>query len=391
MNRTLYFVALIRFILALSFSVMWPFIPLYLSDRGLSPFEIGVFLTGAGLIGTTVRPLSGALSDRFGRVRLINVFIFFRAIVLLVVALCVLWDAPLWVFFLLLLMVVFGFSAFVPVIDSYVADIMSERERILGFGWMRLAINGGFALGSFLASFVLPYGYAPLFLLSSSLVFIAAFLSLRLEEGDGKSGSPVKGAGFELPNVGFMAFALISTSVFILSSQLINNFGIFAKDYVGVEKHLIAYLFTLNGLLIALLQIPFSSLLRRVGYVPPVLLGGLGWSIAFLITLQAHSYLHLVLAVLSMTLAEIITVPVVMASATNRAPFGRIGAYMGFWSTFQGLGYTLGPAWGGFWLDRLGRGAWAVLAFQSLLTGVLLALLREKPVRETPKGTPVES
>jgi len=378
MSRSVYFLAIIRFILALSFSVSWPFVPLYLSDRGLSPFEVGIFLTSAGVFGTLIRPFMGAFSDKVGRVRLIRFLLYFRAITLFITFLFLLGNAPLWGFFLLLFLIVIGFSSFIPIADSYVAEASDRDRRVVGFGLIRLAINGGFALGSFLASFLLKYGYPPLFLLSAALVFVAATLSLFLRENQGATLRLARRIQFALPDLRFVLFAVASMSVFILSSQLINNFSIYANRFLGVEKHMIAYLFTLNGVLILLFQIPATALSRRIGYVPSVLFGVVGWAIAFAVTFLAGSYPHLVVAVVFMTLSEIVVVPVIIASASNRAPEGRMGAYMGFWSTFQGLGYTLGPAWGGFLLDTFNRGAWLVMSVQSVLTGVALTVLKDR-------------
>ncbi len=377
MARGLYLLAVIRFILAFSFSVSWPFIPLYLSDRGLSPFGVGLFLTSAGLFGTLTRPFVGAFSDRVGRVKLIRLLLYYRSAVLFATFLFLLRDAPLWGFFLLIFLIVLGFSSFIPIADSYVAEASDRDHRVVGFGLIRLAINGGFALGSFTASFLLRYGYAALFLLSSALVFVAASLSLLLKENHRASFRLGK-FQLSLPDVRFVLFAVASMSIFIISSQLINNFSIYANRFLGIEKRLIAYLFTLNGTLILIFQIPATALARRIGYVPSVLLGVLGWAVAFAITYLASSYPHLVAAVVFMTVSEILVVPVIIASASNRAPTGRMGAYMGFWSTFQGLGYTFGPAWGGFLLDTFNRLAWPIMALQSLLTGLALTLLRDR-------------
>ncbi|NPB03185.1 MAG: MFS transporter [Thermotogae bacterium] len=381
MPASVYLLASIRFILALSFSVAWPFIPLYLTDRGLSPFGVGLFMTSVGFFGTLVRPFAGALSDRFGRVRLIRFLLYFRSLILFLTFLFLLGDASLLGLFILLFLIVVGFASFIPIADSYVAEASGPNNRVMGFGLIRLAINGGFALGSFVASLMLNYGYAVLFLVSSVLVFVAATLSFKLREVENGAGL-VRKIVFTLPDLRFFLFSVVSMSVFILSSQLINNFSIFAHSFLGIEKRSIAYLFTLNGTLILLFQIPFSALAKRIGYVLSTLLGGMGWALAFLITFVASGYSHLVLAVVFMTLSEMIVVPVVIASASDRAPTGRMGAYMGFWSTFQGLGYTFGPAWGGFFLEHLGRRAWVILSLQSLITGVALSFLR--PIKRSP-------
>ena len=44
------------------------FLPLYLlSDLGYSPFEVGLFMSGAQIVGVGAQPFMGSLSDRYGR------------------------------------------------------------------------------------------------------------------------------------------------------------------------------------------------------------------------------------------------------------------------------------------------------------------------------------
>ncbi len=350
---------------------------MYLNDRGLSILNIGIFITSAVIVATFLRIFVGNLADMVNRVILIRFILGFRALMLILMVLLIYINANLVYIFLATFFIALGFSMFLPVADSYVADI-SGNERIKGFSLIRVAINGGWAVGTFSGSLLLRYGYLPLFVGSTIIMFLAFLTSFRLYETERKTVRKFK---LILPNYAFLGFSLTSVLVYTLSSQLTSNFSLFSVKFLGIDKSMVAYLFSLNGLLIILFQMPITKALKKLGYTLSIVVGGISFALGYAILLFANEYLHLIGSVVFITLGEMFIFPVIIASASNRAPDNELGAYMGFWSTFQGMGYSLGPAWGGFLLDNFQRGAWAVLSLQSLLAAFLFCINPEKTYR----------
>ncbi|MEO0138490.1 MAG: MFS transporter [candidate division WOR-3 bacterium] len=148
MKRELYAITFIRFLLSVSFSLSWPFIPLYLNDRGLSVLNIGIFITSAVFVATFLRIFMGNLADIMDRVILLRFILSFRFLMLVFLAIFVSLNFPLPYIFMATFLTSLGFSLFLPVADSYVADISDDRVRV--FSLVRIAINGGWAIGTFM-------------------------------------------------------------------------------------------------------------------------------------------------------------------------------------------------------------------------------------------------
>jgi len=321
----------------------------------------------------------GNIGDLVDRVFLIRLVLTFRLAVLLLLALLVHFNSSLFLIFFAVFLVSASFSMFLPIADSYVADV--SKDRIRGFSLIRIAINGGWAIGTFLSSILIRFGYTSLFILSSLVLLLALYESKYLSE----VGRKEKDFKFKvvLPDGSFMVFSIITVFAFTLSAQLTSNVSLFAAEELMIPKNLIAYLFTLNGILNILFQMPLSKILNRLGYNMSVILGGLSFALGYLILLLSGNYFHILISVVFLTFGEMFMFPVIMASASNRAPSGELGAYVGFWSTFQGLGFSLGPAWGGFLLEGMGRAAWLVMSLQSALVSVLFTLSSERKYRVT--------
>ncbi|MEO0149913.1 MAG: MFS transporter [candidate division WOR-3 bacterium] len=374
MKRELYAITFIRFLLSVSFSLSWPFIPLYLNDRGLSVLNIGIFITSAVFVATFLRIFMGNLADIMDRVILLRFILSFRFLMLVFLAIFVSLNFPLTYIFMSTFLKSLGFSLFLPVADSYVADISDDRGRV--FSLVRIAINGGWAIGTFLGSFILRAGYVYLFLASSIGIFLAIIFTLFLKEIKRHTG--LRSFKMVFPDYSFIGFSITSVLVFTLSSQLTSNFSLFAVKDLDIPKHMVAYLFSLNGLLIILFQLPITKLLEKLGYTLSVVSGGILFALGYIVLFLSQNYTHLIFAVVFITLGEMFVFPVIMASASNRAPEGELGAYMGFWSTFQGMGYSLGPSWGGLLFENFNRGAWLILSLQALIASFLFSINPEK-------------
>ncbi len=377
MDRKLLSITFIRFLVALSFALAWPFVPLYLHDRGLSILSVGVFMTSAVVLGTFLRFFMGNVGDIVDRVFLMRTFLIFRLIVLLILALLIHLNSTLWSIFILVFLVSISFSIFLPVADSYVADV--SENRIKGFSLMRIAINGGWAIGTLLSSILIRFGYVILFVISALVLLIALYESKHISEVERRTGD--QKFRIVIPDGSFIAFSMITAFAFSLSAQLVSGVSLFAVEELKIPKNLIAYLFTLNGILNIIFQMPLSIILSRLGYNRSLVMGGFSFTLGYLILMFSENYFHVLISVIFLTFGEMFMFPVLMASASNRAPNDKLGSYVGFWSTFQGLGFSMGPAWGGLLLESMGRGAWLVMSLQAVLVSILFTLNPERKCR----------
>jgi DHA1 family multidrug resistance protein-like MFS transporter len=155
-------------------------IPLYMSQHfNLSPSRIGLFFTGSSLITLLTQAPSGRLADRFGKRRIILLFI------LLMPVLYYLWiPITNWIILLVLYSLVFGlWSMTWPATLALLANSVPLRLQGGAFGVRMTGSRLGFTLGPIIASFLYS-NYQPTtpFLAASMISIMGIVVALFLKE-----------------------------------------------------------------------------------------------------------------------------------------------------------------------------------------------------------------
>src|SRR5688572_31549780 len=126
------------FIDAIGSTLLFPFFSLYITQRfSVGMTEAGVLLGISSLFGLVGSMVGGALTDRFGRRRLILFGLTFSALSSLSFGLA--WDIKILYF----LIVIVGLLSRIanPAYDAMLADILAKNKQQEGFGITRVAFN----------------------------------------------------------------------------------------------------------------------------------------------------------------------------------------------------------------------------------------------------------
>jgi MFS family permease len=178
----------------------------------------------------------------------------------------------------------------------------------------------------------------------------------------------------------FVRFLLATFFFFLLQAQLYATLSLYAADHLHLDLGQISHLYSLNGWMVVLLQLPAFYYIRRKDTHRVLVTGALAYAASYALCGAATRELHLLMCVALITVAEIITAPAQQTAATSMAPVGRIGAYAGMFGLAQAAGQSLGPLVGTSLLDALpDRLTWPLLA----LCGVVAASLYGKVGRST--------
>jgi MFS family permease len=160
------------FIDAIGSTLLFPFFALYITQKfGVGMTQAGILLGMSSLFGLIGSVIGGALTDRFGRRRLILFGLVFSALSSLSFGLA--WDVKILYF----LVIFVGLLSRVanPAYDAMLADILPEAKRQEAFGITRVAFNYAWILGTALGGLIAARSFLALFLIDAGLsLFVRA-------------------------------------------------------------------------------------------------------------------------------------------------------------------------------------------------------------------------
>jgi MFS family permease len=352
---------------------LFTFLAIYLTKgRGLS-IEVATFLValyGAGSLAAG--PLGGVLADRVGRRPTMLLGALFSAAAMLTL------GVVQEVAHLAVVTTLLGLLSDLgrPARLAAVADLVAPADRTRAYGLLYWAANVGFAGASVLAGLVAKFDPRLLFIgdAATTLVFGAVIYLLvpetRPQRALGEVAPPIDLAIPYRDGV-FVAFVftqmLVGLMFFQDSSTLpldMSAHGLSMADYGRLNA--------INGILIVLLQ-PFAARwLMRVRRSWTLALGafltGLGF---FLPSLQPSTWGYAA-SIVVWTLGEILMSPVASAVVADLAPTHLRGSYQGAFHLCWGAGAFLGPAVGGYILQRQGGARlWELCLFLGFVSAVL--------------------
>ncbi|MEM0272368.1 MAG: MFS transporter [Thermoprotei archaeon] len=155
--------------------IIIPISPFYAQKFGATPLEIALLFTAYSAPQVVLSPLWGRFSDRYGRKPLLLVGLGgeFASYMLLA-------FAPSLIFLYISRVVSGGLSANFAVIQSYVADVTTEENRVRGLGLIGASVGLGFIVGPAIGGTLSVYGYRTPILLTAFLALVNLGLVLSL-------------------------------------------------------------------------------------------------------------------------------------------------------------------------------------------------------------------
>lgn len=344
-------------------SMVLSFLVLYLTrERGFSPERAGLilFLYGAGSIVSA--PLAGRLADRWGTVPLMRASLLCSGTTLLLYPLAHSTAAIVAVTIALAMLT----ESFRPAAMSFFAEMVEPARRKSAFAVYRLAINLGMAIGPAVGGVLATISFRYLFLadgatsLAAGLLLVAATLPRREKRTASRTTEHVSStARLRLATAAhadprflfFLAGVLPVTVVFF---QHISSMPLFIVRDLGLPVSTFGLLFSLNCLLIVVLEIPLNAATAHWPHRRTLAIGALLSGAGFGAMAFARDVWSLAATVLIWTFGEMLFFPASAAYATDIAPDERRGEYSGLYTMCFSLAFAIGPWAGILVLERAG-------------------------------------
>ncbi len=374
-------------------SMVLSFLVLYLTrERGFSAEHAGfvLFLYGAGAI--VCGPLAGRLTDRWGSVPLMRASLFLSGAMLLVYPFAKA-TASIAIVTVVLAMLT---EAFRPAAMSFFAETVEPFRRKSAFAVYRLAINLGMAIGPAVGGVLATIAFKYLFFVDGATSIAAGLVlaAVALPNGKKKRSFP---AGTPAPTTAtrlrlstaahldprFLFFLAGVLPVTVIFFQHISSMPLYIVDDLGFTPRTFGLLFSLNCLLIVVLEIPLNAATAHWSHRRTLALGAILSGAGFGAMAFARDFWSLAGTVVIWTFGEMLFFPASAAYATDIAPDARRGEYSGLYTMVFSIAFGVGPWAGTVVLERAGaRVLWGLTFLLGALAAAIFVKLPE-PSRHT--------
>lgn len=352
-------VVAVSFIDRVGGTLLFPFFSLYITQRfNVGMTQAGIILGLFSVFGLVGGMLGGALTDKFGRRKLILFGLVFSAISTLTLGLVDSLAA------LYPLAVVIGLLSDVagPAHQAMIADILPEKKRQEGFGILRVVGNMAWIVGPTIGGFLANQSFFLLFVIDAIISCIVAVLFYFLiaeskPEAHAHEPQPslwqtFVGYGVVLRDGAFLAYIVAAILMGLVYQQMYNSLSVYLRDVHGIAPQGYGFLLTSSAITVILFQFWVTRLIK---HRPPFLMmtiGTLFYMFGFGMFGFVSLYWLFALAVVIITIGEMIIMPTSQMLAANFAPEQMRGRYMAMFGLAWMLPAIVGPAAAGVILDN---------------------------------------
>ncbi len=342
-------------------ALLFPFFSLYITSKfGVGLTEVGILFLIFSVTGMLGSILGGALTDHLGRKRMIIMGLVVSGLTSLCMGLI---DS------LMLFYVMGGISGLFadaagPARQAMLADLLPEKKRTDGFGIMRVVMNLAITIGPAIGGLLAAASYLLLFSIDTVTSLITAVIVGRSieetrPENPDSNASPgslresLQGYARVLRNSPFMFFLIFSLISTLVYTQMYSSLSVYLRDFHLVPERGFGLIMSMNAGMVVLFQFPVSRAIKRI---PPLLVmtaGTMLYAIGFGMYGFVGSYALFLLAMVVITIGEMLVAPTGQALVAKFSPENMRGRYMAVMGFSWMIPSAVGPLGAGLIMDNL--------------------------------------
>ena len=356
--RVFWVLTVITFIDRIGGALIFPFFGLYLTSKfGVGMTDVGVLFAAFSISSFAGSAVGGALTDRFGRKGVIIFGLFASSMSALAMG----FAGSFQIFFFLAVFVGILSDVSGPAHQAMVADILPEEKRADGYGILRVAFNLSVTIGPAIGGLLASKSFLGLFIADAAISLVTVvlvWLFIPETKPEAHPDAPEQtvsesfaGYGKVFRDTAFMLY-LGAVLLQVLTYMNMNTtLGVYLRDEHGISMWHYGMLISLNAAMVVVLQFPIT---RAIKHYPPMLMmafGTLFYAIGFAMYGFVAGYLMFVVAMIIITIGEMIVSPVGQALVASFSPADMRGRYMAVSGLSWGLPFAIGPYLAGRLLD----------------------------------------
>lgn len=363
-------------------TMVLPFLTLYVTSAlGQSPARAGLVMALYGATALAAAPAAGRLCDRFGALRVMKLSLAASGLLMLAFPLAGSWAL------LLVATVALGLAgeSFRPAMMATVSHLVGGDLLRPAFALVRLAVNLGMSIGPAVGGFLAEASFRWIFWLDGATSLAAwAVLGLALSSPAGGGAAGLEGASAAAPRGApparaahrdprLLLFLAALVPVGVVFFQHVSAMPLYLVRDLGLSPSTYGLLFTVNTVMIVVLEVPFTGATAAWPHPRLMGLGSVLFGAGFGALAVARSAWAVAATVVVWTFGEMLLFPAMNAYVSDIAPAERRGEYMGLFMMAFGASFMLGPWAGTLVMDRFGANVlWAGTLALGLLSGAMM-------------------
>lgn len=364
-------------------SQLWIFLPLYLLEIRKVPYiEIGLVIFAMAISSLPLTLFAGKIIDRRGAKSVIISSNLLLTTLFAVLSALIILNSDLILIYLVLilsepLMSIIGASD-----NVIVSNNTSSFERNSAFSITRILQNLGFSLGPTIGGLLAGIGYGYIFLITAifsfvELVIYATFLERDkiIVKEDSEKLEKIKFdtlAAFK--NRPFLIVTLILSIMFLILGQWGSTLTFYWKGYDLMSDFQVGLLYSVNGIVVTVGQLPINRLLRKFNEISRINLGYLFYVFSFSLLPFFRGFDFLIIDTILITFGENINTPSINTAISKISPPEKRGQYFTSFQVLTGATAPLAPVLGMILLTIFSRDL-ALIWLPFTAMGVLMFVL----------------
>ncbi len=359
-DKRLYVIFLIIFTEVLGFIMVMPLIPFLGLSLGLAPIQIGLIVSVFSFCQLFASPITGKLSDRFGRkpLLILSQLSTFAGFLLLGFA-----TTPILLVVARLIDGLLGSN--MTVSQAYISDITEPRHRTRVYGYSSGVFGAGMIFGPFIGGVLSRIDYSvPMFFAAAvtlvSIVLVLLFLPETITEKPEKLSLrfneviPVNDAKrfVKTHNVrnSLIMFFIFNAGFFLF----ISNFSLLAEAQFHVGADQVGFYMAWIGILRVTIQtFLIARILRALGEGSMLRTGIVAMVISMVTLALSTDYMFVFIPLIFLAYGTGVSRPILTSKLTNSVTQKETATVLGVNNSLQSIAQIITPIAGGFIIQYL--------------------------------------
>jgi DHA1 family tetracycline resistance protein-like MFS transporter len=382
-DKRLYIIFLISFTEVLGFSMVLPLIPFLGLELGLTPSQIGLIISVFSICQLFASPITGKLSDHFGRKPLfilsqISTFIgfiflgFATTVILLIVARLI--DGLL--------------GSNMTVSQAYISDITEPKHRTRVYGYSSGVFGAGLIFGPFIGGILSTINYSvPMFFAAAitliSIILVILFLPETIPKKTEKISLSLNDV-IPVDDVrhfvrthhirnSLLMFFIYNMAFFLF----ISNLSLLAEAQFHATADEVSFYMVWIGLIrVGIQTVLIARILRFFGEKRALVTGVFSMAISMVTLAFSAEYLFVFVPLIFLAYGTGVGRPLLTSRLTNSVTQKETGSILGVNNSLTSVAQIITPIVGGFIIEYLPSQTLPLLS--AIIFTLLILFLRNK-------------